>query len=626
MSRPQTHEQRLLYKADQYLSCLAHTHEERLEILEAVAASKSHCDIIEYWKAFDFSCVNVDASVVNNLLQYIEESGIPVSMAISSLAREPLSIEEQKKNGVFYTDFRLAKFIADDCRDKISIESAVADFAAGTGILIVGIAEEYKKKLPQFFNKWVAHKLYAFDLSSIALRGATAALLSLTNDIDALKTMRLNWKTTDSLLNDDISNLKFDIIVGNPPWGKIKLSRHGFLTQNGEQRVYGAEYENFDHSDYEKTKESLSQYSKLIKQKYNLLGNAEPDMYMAFLQRVTESVVQGGHISYLVPAGLIRSQGTQVLRRYLFSNANRIEFDLLDNQANYFAIDTRFKFVLLSFDKNEHMSDLLKEFLFSMPTAASKNVTKGNEFAKQDNSAALLIIDELNRGPAIEVFGGSIVAIESDKRLNDDNTATPATQYFEISNPADGQMVEYAFSSNLYILAAMNQADASVAPLDVAFMRRWQSYQLKPNYDVLYENFGVDRTQPISTVCSTASDVYSVAIHALEKINELICIGRGKEYQLGQGVFLSTKPKDNSMSSALQFASEAWSMIYAHIEELFFGDSISIGYLVNANSPLSPYKLEELYFAGETKFVLTCSDIDTSNIFNLYQAIAGRDQ
>jgi hypothetical protein len=185
MSRPQTHEQRLLYKADQYLSCLAHTHEERLEILEAVAASKSHCDIIEYWKAFDFSCVNVDASVVNNLLQYIEESGIPVSMAISSLAREPLSIEEQKKNGVFYTDFRLAKFIADDCRDKISIESAVADFAAGTGILIVGIAEEYKKKLPQFFNKWVAHKLYAFDLSSIALRGATAALLSLTNDIDA---------------------------------------------------------------------------------------------------------------------------------------------------------------------------------------------------------------------------------------------------------------------------------------------------------------------------------------------------------------------------------------------------------------------------------------------------------
>lgn len=103
---------------------------------------------------------------------------------------------------------------------------------------------------------------------------------------------------------------------------------------------------------------------------------------------------------------------------------------------------------------------------------------RANEFAKQENSAALLIIDEINRGPAIEVFGGSIVAIESDKRLNEDNTPNVATQFFEIINPVDGQMMEYAFSPNLYILAAMNQADASVAPLDVAFMRRWQSYSL----------------------------------------------------------------------------------------------------------------------------------------------------
>lgn len=400
MSRSQTHEQRLLYKADQYLSCLAHTHKERLQILEAVAAAKGHCDVTEYWKSFNFPCVDIDVSVVNKLLQYIEESGIPVSMAISSLAREPLSVEEQKKNGVFYTDFRLAKFIAEDCRDKLNEESAVADFAAGTGILIVGIAEAYKQKIPQLFNTWIAHKLYAFDLSSVALRGAKAALLSLTSNIDALKTMSLNWKTTDSLLDDDISKLKFDIIVGNPPWGKIKLSRHDFLTQNGEQRVYGAEYENFNHNDYEKTKESLSQYSKLIKQKYNLLGNAEPDMYMAFLQKVTERVAKGGHISYLVPAGLIRSQGTQVLRRYLFSNANRIEFDLLDNQANYFAIDTRFKFVLLSFDKNQHTKDSLKEFFFSMPTVSSGNVTKGTpvcfDIAQLETARPNLTIPEVS--------------------------------------------------------------------------------------------------------------------------------------------------------------------------------------------------------------------------------------
>lgn len=251
---------------------------------------------------------------------------------------------------------------------------------------------------------------------------------------------------------------------------------------------------------------------------------------------------------------------------------------------------------------------------------------RANEFAKQPDSAALLLIDELNRGPAIEVFGGSIVAIESDKRLNEDHTAAASTQFFELISPADGRMVEYAFSPNLYILASMNQADASVAPLDVAFLRRWQTYRLEPDYAILYERFGVDPSRPLPAVCNSAEDVYSAAIHALEKLNAQICVGRGREYQLGQGVFLSSAPQDESLAAAKQFVAEAWSVIYAHIEELFFGDSIALAYLVHADAPESPYQLEEHYFAGETKSVLMGGTITPDNIFGLYHAIAGRDQ
>lgn len=250
---------------------------------------------------------------------------------------------------------------------------------------------------------------------------------------------------------------------------------------------------------------------------------------------------------------------------------------------------------------------------------------RANEFARQPDSAALLIIDELNRGPAIEVFGGSIVSIECDKRLDINNAPTTSTQFFELLNPIDGNMIEYAFSPNLYILAAMNQADTSVAPLDVAFMRRWQSYILKPDYDVLYSNFGIHRAAPLPTDCITASDVYHVAFRALERINDLICVSRGKDYQLGQGVFLSTPPENTTKEAALKFVSEVWAMIYAHIDELYYGDSTAIAYIVNADSPESPYHLQEVYFAGETKTVLTADDITENNIFALYRAIAGRD-
>ena len=50
--------------------------------------------------------------------------------------------------------------------------------------------------------------------------------------------------------------------------------------------------------------------------------------------------------------------------------------------------------------------------------AGSFRITEGvlyraSEFAKQPNSAALLIVDEINRGPTVQVFGGAIVAMEA---------------------------------------------------------------------------------------------------------------------------------------------------------------------------------------------------------------------
>lgn len=43
----------------------------------------------------------------------INAIGISPAMAISSLSRKPISISEKKKQGAFYTDFRLAEFVAD---------------------------------------------------------------------------------------------------------------------------------------------------------------------------------------------------------------------------------------------------------------------------------------------------------------------------------------------------------------------------------------------------------------------------------------------------------------------------------------------------------------------------------
>lgn len=242
---------------------------------------------------------------------------------------------------------------------------------------------------------------------------------------------------------------------------------------------------------------------------------------------------------------------------------------------------------------------------------------RANEFAKRPDSAALLIIDEINRGPAIEAFGGSIAALELDKRLAEDGSFLPTTQSFEIISPEDGLAIDYAFSSRLYILAAMNQADVSVAPLDVAFLRRWYSISLEPDYDALYSYFGITAGTELLAVPTTPSEVYLAAIQALSHINERIAVGRGEEYRLGHGIFMSIpRPDTNDVASALDFVVQVWATIITHVEELFFGNAVSAGYVINASDPRSPYSLDEATFAEDVRAILRRPPINVANIYN----------
>lgn len=249
---------------------------------------------------------------------------------------------------------------------------------------------------------------------------------------------------------------------------------------------------------------------------------------------------------------------------------------------------------------------------------------RASEFAKNQSSVALLIIDEINRGPAVEVFGGSIVAIEPDKRLAPDNTETINTQKFEIMN-MEGNMEEYAFPSNLYILSAMNSADASIAPLDVAFLRRWFTYKLKPTSEALYSIYN---TSPANLVKGpkSAEELYASAIKAWEKINSRISVGRGEDYQIGQGIFLAVHPEPTTdLELAKESIADVWPYILTHIEECFWNDTDAISSVLNINSDNidHPYQIENVTFAGEERERIKFVDITKDNVIPLLNAIIG---
>lgn len=287
-----------------------------------------------------------------------------------------------------------------------------------------------------------------------------------------------------------------------------------------------------------------------------------------------------------------------------------------------------------------HQNSKYRDFVSGITPAVNKvagapdfAIVKGtlyraSEHAKVANGAALLIIDEINRGPAVQVFGGAIVAIESDKRLAANGAKREETQFFEILEPATGDVVEYALPHDLYILAAMNQADASVEPLDVAFLRRWEPLRLEPNEKALrtFYGLGAKGENALPEPVVTVTDALEASVRAWMAVNEQIALGRGPEFQVGHGVLMSdVKPQTLPLPEVLGTLCVGWAKVRAHVEEVFFGDARGIAAALNAldGPAFNPFKLTETTFADDLRYRLEGpTNFNEANIYPALRAFA----
>src|SRR5690606_24511590 len=113
---------------------------------------------------------------------------------------------------------------------------------------------------------------------------------------------------------------------------------------------------------------------------------------------------------------------------------------------------------------------------------------------------------------------------------------------------------------HLYTLAAMNEADTSVEPLDVAFLRRWRPYPLRPDVQVLRKHYGLATldTPPLPDVAAEASDLLRAAVLAWQGVNARIARGRGPEFQIGHGVMMADAALPTTVDATAAFLQERW--------------------------------------------------------------------
>jgi 5-methylcytosine-specific restriction protein B len=248
---------------------------------------------------------------------------------------------------------------------------------------------------------------------------------------------------------------------------------------------------------------------------------------------------------------------------------------------------------------------------------------RASQYALADDGTALLIIDEINRGPAVSVLGPAMAALEYDKRLSEDGVRLPTTAFFDLMND-EGDYEPYAFPKHLYVLAAMNQADTSIEALDVAFMRRWEPYRLAPDATVLMAHLGLaSATGDLPDTPATQEDVYRAAVRAWDAVNRRIRLGRGPEFEIGHGVLMQGEPPE-TVVEALAYVRVGWRRIRQHLDEVFFGSVDGLAAALNVDGTTDhPIKRETALFANDSvSFLDEPNPPDDETLYKILSAVA----
>lgn len=190
------------------------------------------------------------------------------------------------------------------------------------------------------------------------------------------------------------------------------------------------------------------------------------------------------------------------------------------------------------------------------------------EAQNNESERYLLIIDEINRGNISAIFGELITLIESSKRAGaEDGQSAVLTYSKELFSVPD----------NLYIIGTMNTADRSIALLDTALRRRFQFFEMMPNYELL-EDVEVDGIG--------ISDL-------LKAINLRIEALYDRDHQIGHTYFLSLKDEP-TVGKMGKLADIFRHSILPLLQEYFYDNWEKINLVLNDNGFVTKQKFPNM--------------------------------
>ena len=183
----------------------------------------------------------------------------------------------------------------------------------------------------------------------------------------------------------------FDLIVGNPPWNKIRPNKKEFFTSidqtykekpNDKQKEIREKY-SIEYEDY---KQKINEMRTFYKNHGGIGENTDYEIYRLITERSIKILALNGVLSMVIPSAITNSRGATALRKY-FLKKDILSLYVFENKRKIFPIHAGYRFALFTMRNSTEIDNFPAGFYLYNLESLVNNTLERDKFSticKQD--------------------------------------------------------------------------------------------------------------------------------------------------------------------------------------------------------------------------------------------------
>jgi Alw26I/Eco31I/Esp3I family type II restriction m6 adenine DNA methyltransferase len=302
---------------------------------------------------------------------------------------------ERKHLGIFYTDYRLARFITKETLKFKKIDPTRSTFlepCSGTGNFVIAYLDEVlqlKQNQTKDYIQKVVNNIYCADIDKAAielLKTIVPAYLKKKFGV-SIKISPNNYYAgnvlfeidKNKILKNDLKNIfgindGFDIVITNPPYGLLKASANKYGRESNE-------------------KKSIKGLIDFVRQTNAYpLNEGTLNYYKLFVEEIISNLTnQYGVIGLLIPRTILNDRHSEKLRNQIFENY-KLSTIYAISEKNDFFLDVAQAFCFFSINKAQKGKEI----------SIIEGVTSEKDFEKKAVSTSISQLKEISSSIILE--------------------------------------------------------------------------------------------------------------------------------------------------------------------------------------------------------------------------------